>query len=86
MRLPKGRPPIHPGEILLEEFLKPMRISQYKLAKECRYILPARERCCARPQDGELGHCVPVRSLLRHKRRRVDQHAGSLGHLAFPAV
>lgn len=24
----------HPGEILLEEFLKPMNISQYRLAKE----------------------------------------------------
>ena len=26
-------PPIHPGEILLEEFLKPMAVSQYRLAK-----------------------------------------------------
>ena len=26
--------PIHPGEILLEEFMKPMGISQYQLAKE----------------------------------------------------
>ena len=26
-------PPIHPGEILLEEFLKPMELSQYRLAK-----------------------------------------------------
>ena len=26
--------PIHPGEILLEEFLKPMGISQYRLAKD----------------------------------------------------
>jgi addiction module HigA family antidote len=26
-------PPTHPGEILLEEFLKPMGISQYRLAK-----------------------------------------------------
>lgn len=26
--------PIHPGEILLEEFLKPLNISQYRLAKE----------------------------------------------------
>ena len=26
--------PTHPGEILLEEFLKPMGISQYRLAKE----------------------------------------------------
>ncbi len=24
--------PIHPGEILLEEFLKPLKISQYRLA------------------------------------------------------
>ena len=27
-------PPIHPGEILLEEFLNPMGISQYRLAKD----------------------------------------------------
>jgi addiction module HigA family antidote len=26
--------PIHPGEILLEEFLKPMDISQYRLARD----------------------------------------------------
>ena len=26
--------PIHPGEILLEEFLEPMDISQYRLAKD----------------------------------------------------
>lgn len=32
--------PIHPGEILLEEFLKPMGISQYRLAKEIN--VPAR--------------------------------------------
>ena len=27
-------PPIHPGEILLEEFLNPLAISQYRLAKD----------------------------------------------------
>jgi addiction module HigA family antidote len=26
-------PPVHPGEVLLEDFLKPMGISQYQLAK-----------------------------------------------------
>lgn len=26
--------PIHPGEILLEDFLKPMAVSQYRLAKD----------------------------------------------------
>ncbi len=30
----KRLPPIHPGEILLEEFLKPMGISQYRLAND----------------------------------------------------
>ena len=30
----KIAPPVHPGEILLEEFLKPMGISQYRLAKD----------------------------------------------------
>jgi antitoxin HigA-1 len=27
-------PPIHPGEILLEEFLSPLGLSQYRLAKD----------------------------------------------------
>jgi addiction module HigA family antidote len=26
--------PVHPGEVLVEEFLKPMGISQYKLAQD----------------------------------------------------
>ena len=26
-------PPVHPGEILLEEFLTPLGVSQYRLAK-----------------------------------------------------
>jgi len=39
MKKKKGAP-IHPGEILLEEFLKPMNISQYQLAKDIS--VPAR--------------------------------------------
>ena len=31
-RLPTHRPPTHPGEMLLEEFLKPLAISQARLA------------------------------------------------------
>ena len=27
-------PPVHPGEILLEEFLEPLGLSQYRLAKD----------------------------------------------------
>lgn len=31
---PRKLSPIHPGEVLLEEFLVPMKISQYRLAKD----------------------------------------------------
>ena len=30
----KAHAPIHPGEILLEEFLEPMEVSQYRVAKD----------------------------------------------------
>jgi addiction module HigA family antidote len=33
-------PPVHPGEILLEEFLGPLSVSQYQLAKDL--AVPAR--------------------------------------------
>ena len=29
----RDMPPIHPGEILIEDFLKPLGITQYRLAK-----------------------------------------------------
>jgi len=32
MNLPTNRPPTHPGEMLLEEFLEPMQLSQRQLA------------------------------------------------------
>lgn len=31
-RLPTNRPPVHPGEMLLEEFLKPLAVSQSAFA------------------------------------------------------
>ena len=34
MTISKKLPPVTPGEVLLEDFLKPMGISQYRLAKE----------------------------------------------------
>ena len=32
-RSPERLPPVHPGEVLNEEFLSPMQITQYRLAK-----------------------------------------------------
>jgi hypothetical protein len=35
----KVLPPVHPGEILLEEFMKPLRISQNRLARDLSRFL-----------------------------------------------
>ena len=36
IRVPRYREPTHPGEMLLEEFLKPMGISQQSLSRSIR--------------------------------------------------
>ena len=38
--LPKNRPPTHPGEMLLEEFLKPLGMTQSDLAKRIHVSFP----------------------------------------------
>ena len=38
--LPKNGPPTHPGEMLLEEFLKPLGMSQTELAERIRVSYP----------------------------------------------
>jgi addiction module HigA family antidote len=37
--LPKNRPPTHPGEMLLEEFLKPLKLSQAEAARRLKMPL-----------------------------------------------
>ena len=40
MRLPRNRPPTHPGEMLFEEFLKPLGLTQKELAERARISYP----------------------------------------------
>ena len=39
-RLPRERPPTHPGEMLLEEFLKPLGITQVAFARQLGISFP----------------------------------------------
>ena len=39
-RLPKKRPPTHPGEMLFEEFVKPLRLTQTELARRLGVSYP----------------------------------------------
>lgn len=41
-------PPVHPGEILLEEFLKPLHISQYRLAHDISVPVMRINKICRR--------------------------------------
>jgi len=39
-RLPKNRPPTHPGEMLLEEFIKPLNLTQREVAQRLGVSYP----------------------------------------------
>jgi addiction module HigA family antidote len=40
VRIPANRPPTHPGEMLLEEFLKPLKMTQTELARKLGVSYP----------------------------------------------
>jgi plasmid maintenance system antidote protein VapI len=39
--------PVHPGDILLHEFMQPLKLSSYKLAKELGVTAPRSMKSCA---------------------------------------
>lgn len=57
--------PIHPGEILSEEFLKPLHISQYRVAKDIN--VPPR-------RINEIVHCK--RSITADTALRLSRYFG----------
>ena len=58
--------PIHPGEVLYEEFLKPMGISQYRLAKDI---------CVSARRINEIVH--GTRSLSANTALRLAKYFGT---------
>jgi addiction module HigA family antidote len=40
VRIPTNRPPTHPGEMLMEEFLKPLKMTQVELAEKLGVSYP----------------------------------------------
>ncbi len=57
--------PIHPGEILLEEFIKPMGLSQYRIAKDL--LVPPR-------RINEIVH--GIRSITPDTALRLSKYFG----------
>ena len=76
----KGTPEwrVHPGEILREEFLKPMKLSVYQLAQGIACSCSALERCCAAEAWGECRHCHPASEVFWDLRAILAWIAGGL--------
>lgn len=55
-------PPVHPGEILLEDFLKPLNITRYRLAKSIRVPQRRIDEICAG------GRAITAETALRLAR------------------
>ncbi len=65
----KKMKPVHPGEVLLEEFLSPLGISQYRLAKDTS--VPAR-------RINEIVH--GARSVTADTALRLGRYFGTSAH------
>ena len=74
----KKLPPITPGEVLLEEFLKPLEVSQYQLAKDVG-VPPRRinEIVLGKRAVTAGRHCPTASPVLRHLRPVLAESPGS---------
>ncbi len=81
-RLPRKRPPTHPGEMLLEEFVKPLNLTQTELARLLERFLPSPERNYQRQALGNSGYCIAVVSCFGYVCRFLARLATGLGSLA----
>lgn len=78
MANPTRLPNIHPGEVLLEEFLKPMEISQNALARAIR-VPPRRVQRDRAWKAHHYGrHVATIGALLRDFGKVLDGSSGGL--------
>jgi addiction module HigA family antidote len=68
-------PPLHAGEVLREEFLLPLKLSPYALAKALGVLRTRVERLVREETALNRGHRIAVVSLLWHDRGILDESA-----------
>ena len=83
-------PPLHPGEVLREEFLKPMNLTPYAVARACGVPRTRIERI-AREELGisadtalRLGRCFGIEPefwLNLQTRYDLEKASAAMGHL-----
>ncbi len=63
---------IHPGEILLTEFMEPLGLTAYRLAKELHISAPRVNDLVRRQARHHRRHCLAPQPLLRQLRAVLD--------------
>ena len=69
----RERSPIHPGEVLLEDFLVPLNLTKYRLAKDIG-VPPTRIQDILGGEHGiSADTALRPEPLFRNKRRALDE-------------
>jgi hypothetical protein len=71
-------PPIHPGEILREDFLLPMELTPYAVAQACGVPRTRIERPCTRADAGHCRHRAAPGKVFRHDTVVLDESSGAI--------
>ena len=66
-------PPVHPGEILREEFQAPLGLTPYAVARACRVLRTRIERLARGETPVTADTALAPRSLFRHRPRVLDE-------------
>ena len=80
VRIPISRPPTHPGEMLREEFLLPLNISQRGLADAIHVPMSEQMRLSIRNWDYSK-HGTALGEVFRNVGRFLVESAGAVGSL-----
>lgn len=85
VRLPKNRPPTHPGKMLQEEFLVPLGISQSEAARRLGVSFPRLHEIVKGQRGGDAGYRPPAGAGVRDGAAVLAQPPARLGPLACHA-
>ena len=84
-RLPRQRPPTRPGEMLLEEFIKPLAITQSELAARLGISFPRLNEIIRGERSDHIGYSSSAGTGRGDVGRLLARTAVGLGSLACHA-
>ena len=84
IRLPSNRQSAHPGEMLLEEFLTPMNLTQRELAEAIHVPYQRVNEIINGKRGVTPATASAPGTILRHVSRVLDEFAVAVGSVLYP--